>query len=148
MVCPVMWSRGIERGLEKRRGDLGKRGKRWDFMARKVPLYAAICGRRFVWLLGRPDGFVCSVIRVRALPSSPSSLSLLSHNGKTLPLNTLSCGWTCEWVEIFLGLLLSFTFTLFLLCDYQIVLPPRSLSCGLPPLSSLLLHGRPAMVPF
>ena len=38
--------------LRKAKRRFGERGKRWDFMGRKVPLYAAICGRRFVWLLG------------------------------------------------------------------------------------------------
>ena len=61
--------------------------KRWDFMGRKVALYAAICGRGL-------SGFVCSVIRVRALRPSP-----LSHNGKS-PFSTVSHHWTGKYEMI------------------------------------------------
>ena len=55
MPWDVVEERERVRLRKEKRGDLGRergRGKRWDFMGRKVPLYAAICGRRFVWLLG------------------------------------------------------------------------------------------------
>ena len=53
MPCDVVEEiEGERKRLRKAKRRFGERGrgKRWDFMGRKVPLYAAICGRRFVWL--------------------------------------------------------------------------------------------------